>query len=109
MRVATSLVKNVPQTESIQPATPSRISEFDWYRLGQDLDAYGCARLEQLLTPAECKEVASMYAHDAAFRSRVVMARHGFGKGEYKYFRYPLPTLVEYLATGLYPATRCYR
>jgi hypothetical protein len=77
--------------------------KFDWHRVAQDLGAYGCASLEQLLTPDQCREVASMYPYDAAFRSRVVMARHGFGRGEYKYFRYPLPTFVEHLRTGLYP------
>lgn len=103
MRVVTSPGKNISQTEYIQPATPSQIPEFEWHRLAEDLDFYGCARLEQLLTPDECGEVASMYPQDAAFRSRVVMARHGFGKGEYKYFRYPLPSLVERLRTRLYP------
>ena len=71
--------------------------------VADDLDAFGCARLENLLTPDECGEIASQYADEAAFRSRVVMARHGFGKGEYKYFRYPLPTLVARLRTQLYP------
>jgi hypothetical protein len=101
MRVATSLTKNVPPTKYIQPA--AQIPEFDWQIVAHDLDAFGCARLENLLTPDECRETASQYADEAAFRSRVVMARHGFGKGEYKYFRYPLPVLVEDLRTGLYP------
>jgi hypothetical protein len=103
MRVATSPIISVPETEDIRPEAPPQTPQFDWHRLAEDLDAYGCARLERLLTPDECREVASMYPHDAAFRSRVVMARHGFGKGEYKYFRYPLPILVEHLRTELYP------
>jgi hypothetical protein len=101
MRVATTLVKNVPPAKYIQPA--AQIPEFDWQSVADDLDAFGCARLKNLLTPDECRETASQYADEAAFRSRVVMARHGFGKGEYKYFRYPLPVLVEHLRTGLYP------
>jgi hypothetical protein len=103
MKVATTLIKNVPENEGTRAEVISQIPQFDWQRLAEELDAYGCARLEQLLTPDECGEIASMYSTDAAFRSRVVMARHGFGKGEYKYFRYPLPGLVEHLRTGLYP------
>ncbi len=101
MRVATSLVKNIPPAKSIQP--PARIPEFDWQSVADDLDAFGCARLENLLSPGDCRQLASLYADEAPFRSRVVMARHGFGKGEYKYFRYPLPTLVAQLRTQLYP------
>ncbi|HST10514.1 MAG TPA: 2OG-Fe(II) oxygenase [Terriglobales bacterium] len=80
-----------------------RIERIDWPRVYADLDAYGCARLDNLLTSSECEGVASMYPEDEHFRSRVVMARHGFGKGEYKYFRYPLPDLLEQLRARLYP------
>jgi hypothetical protein len=59
---------------------------FDWRNVEEQLDAFGCARLEALLTPDECRQLALSYADDTNFRSRVVMARHGFGKGEYKYF-----------------------
>jgi hypothetical protein len=69
----------------------------------QDLDERGCAVLENLLMPAQCDELAALYAADAHFRSRVVMAKHGFGRGEYKYFAYPLPDLVARLRASLYP------
>ena len=80
-----------------------RMSSIAWERVESDLNEYGGAVLEQLLTPDECESVTAIYPDDAAFRSRVVMARHGFGRGEYKYFRYPLPKLVEDMRTHLYP------
>jgi hypothetical protein len=80
-----------------------RLSGVAWPRVEADLDAYGSAVLEHLLTAEECDAIATMYPDDAAFRNRVVMTRHGFGRGEYKYFRYPLPGLVEELRTNLYP------
>ena len=79
------------------------IANLDWQAISTDLDAFGCSRLESLLSDEECRGIASLYHEDNWFRSRVVMARHGFGKGEYKYFRYPLPDLVARLRTGLYP------
>jgi hypothetical protein len=82
---------------------PERLSSIAWERVDSDLNEYGGAVLEQLLTPDECESVTAMYPDDAPFRSRVVMARHGFGRGEYKYFRYPLPKLVEDARTHLYP------
>jgi hypothetical protein len=81
----------------------SRVPAIDWSRLSDELDAYGCATVKNILTTDECASLASMYAHDEPFRSRVVMARHGFGRGEYKYFAYPLPSIVERLRTALYP------
>lgn len=80
-----------------------RLHSVSWERMEGDLDAYGGAVLERLLTREECDAVAAMYAEDATFRSRIVMTRHGFGRGEYKYFRYPLPRLVEELRARLYP------
>ena len=59
--------------------------------------------MEKLLSPDECREIASLYPQDDRFRSKVVMGRHGFGRGEYKYFAYPLPDLIEGLRTALYP------
>ncbi len=75
----------------------------DWDRVRSDLDAQGCAVVGPLLTADACAAVAALYAHDAPFRSRVIMARHGFGRGEYKYFAYPLPEVVAALRTALYP------
>src|SRR4029077_10054620 len=59
--------------------------------------------MEQLLFPEECRAIAGLYPNDDIFRSRVVMERHGFGRGEYKYFTYPLPDLLSGLRTGVYP------
>jgi hypothetical protein len=71
--------------------------------MAQDLDARGNAVLEGLLSPDECQALAAMYPRDDLFRSRIVMARHGFGRGEYKYFSYPLPDIIARLRTALYP------
>ncbi len=76
---------------------------MDWGRISQELDAQGSAVIEQLVTPRECASLAALYADEARFRSRVVMARHGFGRGEYKYFCYPLPEPIGRLRTALYP------
>jgi len=78
-------------------------AKVDWPRVEQDLDAQGFARMPELLPREACEAIAALYDKDASFRSRIVMARHGFGKGEYKYFSYPLPPLVEELRTALYP------
>jgi uncharacterized protein len=80
-----------------------RIRAVDWSRVAQDLDAAGNAILERLLSPDECRSLAGSYHADDIFRSRIVMARHGFGRGEYKYFSYPLPEIVGGLRTALYP------
>lgn len=81
----------------------ARVAAYDWQAHTSDLDSYGCTVLPELLSPEDCRAMASLYAEDSPFRSRVVMARHGFGKGEYRYFRYPLPDLVASLRTTLYP------
>jgi hypothetical protein len=72
--------------------------------LASELDAQGCETIERLLTPAECAALAMLYSDDTRFRSKVVMARHGFGRGEYKYFAYPLPPIVAELRAALYSA-----
>jgi uncharacterized protein len=79
------------------------IEAIDWARVAADLDAHGCATTGRLLSAQQCTELAETYATDAPFRSRVVMARHGFGRGEYKYFAYPLPKPVAVLRAALYP------
>ena len=81
----------------------SRVEGTDWPAVFTDLDAVGWARLPELLSRAECDAVADLYGHNEGFRSHVVMARHGFGRGEYRYFAYPLPPLVQDLRTALYP------
>ena len=80
-----------------------RINALNWDRVSQNLDTEGSALIERLLSPDECQGLAVLYSKDDLFRSRIVMARHGFGRGEYKYFRYPLPDLVARLRTALYP------
>jgi len=80
-----------------------RVARLDWADLAAQLNAHGCATTGALLTPEEAVALAGLYASDAPFRSRIVMARHGFGRGEYKYFAYPLPDTVLGLRTALYP------
>src|SRR5580698_3035090 len=77
--------------------------EQNWLRIAAELDEQGWAILPGLLNDAGCNRIAGLYDRDEAFRSRVVMARHGFGKGEYRYFAYPLPGAIAQLRTGLYP------
>ena len=81
----------------------ARLRVVDWGAIAGELDAYGCAMLDALLSPQECRALARLYPHDALFRSRVVMGRHGFGRGEYKYFSYPLPDAVASLRDTIYP------
>src|SRR5882724_4579261 len=81
---------------------PARVDALGWEQIAADLDAQGCAVLKRLLTPQECDAVAALYPDDGQFRSKVVMGRHGFGRGEYKYFSYPLPDLIAELRPALY-------
>lgn len=81
----------------------ARTDAIDWASITQVLDARGSAIVERLLAPGECAALAALYPADGIFRSRVVMARHGFGRGEYKYFGYPLPALVAGLREAIYP------
>lgn len=80
-----------------------RVEALDWEGVAASLDAHGSARLERLLSPDECRAVTDLYPDESRFRSRVVMARHGFGRGEYKYFSYPLPRIVADLRSAFYP------
>jgi hypothetical protein len=79
------------------------LEKIDWARIGEELNRFGCATLPGVLSARDCESLVSLYDDDAHFRSKVVMARHGFGRGEYKYFSYPLPALVSGLRTALYP------
>lgn len=81
----------------------ARVAAYDWQALTSELDSFGCAILPKLLSPEECRGISDLYADESHFRSRVIMARHGFGKGEYRYFKYPLPDLLGGLRTALYP------
>ena len=80
-----------------------RVEALDWAGVAAALDADGAAVVEGLLARAQCEALAALYDEDAVFRSRVVMARHGFGRGEYRYFAYPLPDLVAELRAAFYP------
>src|ERR1700761_601699 len=80
-----------------------RVASLDWPRIEDELDSFGCATVAGLLGPKECDRLAQLYKQDEVFRSRVVMERHGFGRGEYKYFAYPLPDLLSDLRTAVYP------
>ncbi|WP_197341327.1 2OG-Fe(II) oxygenase [Ralstonia solanacearum] len=79
------------------------VDTFDWRAVEDALNDVGNAVLLGLLTPGACDALAALYPRDGLYRSRVVMARHGFGRGEYKYFAYPLPEVIERLRTRLYP------
>lgn len=81
----------------------ARVQGFAVAALESDLEAQGWSVLHDLLTSPECDETVSLYDKGAGFRSHVVMARYGFGRGEYRYFSYPLPPLVQHLRTALYP------
>jgi hypothetical protein len=85
------------------PEIASRVASLGWQQIRSDLDAHGSAIAEFVLTPSECQGLASTYDPDELFRSRIVMARHGFGRGEYKYWAYPLPETVACLREALYP------
>jgi hypothetical protein len=80
----------------------SRVDAYDWPSNSADLDAHGWALVPSLLTGTECAAIATLYADNSRFRSHVVMARHGFGRGEYKYFAHPLPEIISELRTALY-------
>jgi hypothetical protein len=92
--------------KAISPVTSSgiaaRVDALDWPQAETDLGAQGCTVLKGLLAPDECHALKSLYSDDARFRSRIVMGRHGFGRGEYKYFSYPLPDLIGELRPALY-------
>ena len=80
----------------------ARVAAIDWTAATNDLDAQGCAVLKGLLSAEECHALAALYPEDEIFRSRIVMGRHGFGRGEYKYFAYPLPMPIGELRPELY-------
>ncbi|RAZ79906.1 2OG-Fe(II) oxygenase [Mesorhizobium atlanticum] len=90
-------------TKRVSRSAEARIAAQDWRGIVSDLNAHGCAVMPGLLSAEECADIAGLYPHEEHFRSHVVMARHGFGKGEYRYFKYPLPDLIEGLRSALYP------
>lgn len=98
MRMQRLMTSPIPAINAVD-----RIKTVDWERISQALDTHGNAILKRLLSGDECQALAQLYGEDDLFRSRVVMSRHGFGRGEYKYFSYPLPEIVAELRTAIYP------
>jgi uncharacterized protein len=89
--------------DETEPAVLGGLDVVDWQQVSENLDRHGCAVLSHILNADQCQAIAGSYANDELFRSRIVMKRHGFGQGEYKYFSYPLPEYVRTLRTRLYP------
>jgi len=94
---------STPSVAATHQSIAKRVETIDWKRVSQDLDSQGVAALGRLLSADECRDIANLYSHDDVFRSHVVMARLGFGRGEYKYFRYPLAHLISSFRTVVYP------
>lgn len=94
--------KIAPASSTVS-AAEQLLSQYDWDTIAEELNGFGCAPIRKLLSPAECRQIAELYPHEEHFRSQVHMARHGFGKGEYRYFKYPLPDLLGGLRTAFYP------
>lgn len=99
MSARSSVISSAPAV----PSPKARVANYDWQALAGELDNYGCAVLPKLLSPEECRTIAALYPDESHFRSHIHMARHGFGKGEYRYFKYPLPDILDGLRTALYP------
>jgi uncharacterized protein len=94
---STSTSTSTSTANAVRPDTIDRVS------MARDLDARGWTLVPRLMTRDQCRQVSGLYASDTGFRSRVIMSRHGFGRGEYQYFAYPLPDLIQTLRTSLYP------
>jgi hypothetical protein len=92
----------IPATSAVTQAK-NRIDKYDWETFAGEMNSYGCAVLPGILTQKECADLAALYPKEEHFRSHIHMARHGFGKGEYRYYKYPLPDLIGGLRTALYP------
>ena len=90
------------RAKTSRPSAPD-LSAIDWNGVSAELDAYGAATVPRLLSPQQCAALVALYGDEARFRKRVIMAQHGFGRGEYKYFSYPLPPPVAGLREQLYP------
>ena len=99
----TTRVRRAHSEASAPSSLAMRVGLLDWTAMAAQLDTHGCATTGLLLTAEESTALSRMYASDALFRSRIVMSRHGFGRGEYKYFAYPLPEMIALLRDALYP------
>jgi len=94
---------NIVSIKTASAPVDARVGRYDWGALTSELCLHGCVVIEKLLEPKECALIAALYAQEEHFRSHIHMARHGFGRGEYRYFKYPLPDLLGELRTALYP------
>ena len=99
MNAPTNISLNPPVSE----AAEVRVTQYNWKGLAEELSSHGCVVLEKVLSADECRQIAGLYPHEGYFRSHIHMARHGFGRGEYRYFKYPLPALIGNLREALYP------
>lgn len=93
---------NIVAPDPTLGSAEQRMVSYDWPAIDAELNSFGCAVLPKLLSPDECQALSALYPDESHFRSRVIMTRHGFGKGEYRYFSYPLPALVGELRAALY-------
>jgi uncharacterized protein len=96
-------MKTAPRKRPAADDVAARVAALDWAAMEADLNANGWAGTGALLAPEECEALTALYKSKEAFRSRIVMARHGFGRGEYQYLAYPLPDVVEDMRRALYP------
>jgi hypothetical protein len=92
----------MPSSTAKPKSITERVKAIEWEQVFQELDAQGNAKIGSVLTAAECQEISGLYHKDGFFRSTVVMQRHGFGRGEYRYFNYPLPGIIESLRVAVY-------
>lgn len=99
---AEPIATDVRAPGGIRTGIAKRTADLDWRRIENDLDAGGAALTGPLLSAGECKALVMLYARSEVFRNRIVMERHGFGQGEYRYFAYPLPTIVAKLRAAFY-------
>jgi uncharacterized protein len=93
---------NAKKIAAVPSDIAARVDAIDWAEVERELDAQGCGLLKRLLSADECRALAALYPDDKHFRSRIVMGRHGFGRGEYKYFSHPLPSVIAELRPALY-------
>lgn len=93
---------NFEPTVALAVSMADRIARLDWTRAADELEAQGSCVIEKMLSADEIETIAALYASDGGFRSTIVMARYGFGRGEYKYFSYPLPELIAGMRNALY-------
>jgi uncharacterized protein len=95
--------RTVKATKVSATGIVSRVESLDWAQIVSDLDAYGCAAAKGVLLPEQCRALAALYDQEGLFRRRIVMSRHGFGRGEYKYWAHTVPEAVATLRCALYP------